>query len=139
MSADPLNKLCPGRGEEDDGKGVSRCPGAPTTGCPPCVGILIVPHLCQRLFCLPSQLTWQGQGDGERGLPCPFQEECFGVSDPVKRKRAQGTYLTGRGAGDKHMEASGTTKEQAECRGGAGEGRAHLEGGADPVPCTGEA
>lgn len=40
-----------------------------------------------------------GSGRGGERVTWPLQEECCGVSDPVKRNKAQGTYLTGRGAG----------------------------------------
>lgn len=69
----------------------------------------------------PHWLIGQGQGDGEKGSDCPFQEECFGVSELAERNQAQGTYLPRRGGGDRILQKSQQseiTKEQAEHRGG---------------------
>lgn len=90
----------------------------------------------------PHWLIGQGQGDGEKGSDCPFQEECFGVSELAERNQAQGTYLPRRGGGDRALRESqqgDITKEQAEHRGGVlggGGGQGLLGRGAAFAPCT---
>lgn len=88
----------------------------------------------------PHWLIGQGQGDGEKGSDCPFQEECFGVSELAERNQAQGTYLPRRGGGDQALRESqqgDITKEQAEHRGGVlGGGGGAGASGARGCLCT---
>lgn len=71
--------------EEADGRSGSQVAQGLPRGLPP---VSLYPTSIKGCFAAFTCSLGRVREIGERGSACPFQEECFGVSDRVKRNKA---------------------------------------------------